>query len=321
MVDAVVTWVDGNDPAHRQKRRHYLEQELGYALKDQAATADRFDDAGELWFCLHLIRKNAPWIDTVFLVTDDQRPAWLTEAVREALGVRLVDHSEIFREHADCLPTFNSNSIENVLFNVPTASNRIVYFNDDTFLIRPTRLEDFFDPQKVVVRARTNFKSIKLYDLVKRIRFWDRKQYVGRKIGLKRLPSRVFFLNLAHTPHALDLDLMAELFADRAFLRQNIGYRFRAKKQIAPVSYTVNMMASRYGYRKVRRDWEYLSPGSDRQATVSKVLEKLTTNQRIKMLCVQSLCDFDTATQARIKDTLHRFLATEANTDSVVAES
>lgn len=321
MVDAVVTWVDGSDPSHLERRRHYSTQEFDYSLKDHASAADRFDDAGELWFCLHFIRKNAPWINTIFLVSDDQRPTWLTETIRERLNVRLVDHTEIFGANADCLPTFNSCSIENVLFNVPTNSNRIVYFNDDVFLIRPTRLEDFFDSQKVVVRARTNFKSIRLYNLIKRIRFWDRKQYAGRNSGLSRLPTNVFFLNLAHTPHALDIGFMADLFADQFFLRQNIRFRFRAKKQIAPISYTVNMMAACYGYRKIRGDWEYLSPSSDTGTSVKKVLEMLMKKKKTKMICVQSLCDFDTVSQARIRKTLRHFLVDDAEASLSKTES
>lgn len=133
MVDAVVTWVDGQDPVHIRQRNSYLEQEIGYSLKDEATDDARFHSVGELWFCIHLIRKNAPWINNIFLVTDNQRPDWLTKAVTEALKVKVVDHRDIFGRHTDYLPTFNSNSIENVLFNIPGVSKRVVYFNDDFF--------------------------------------------------------------------------------------------------------------------------------------------------------------------------------------------
>ena len=70
MVDAVITWVDGADLGHRQKRQLYAKSEN--ALNIEAHAATRFSDNGELHYCIQLIRKNAPWINRIFLVTDAQ---------------------------------------------------------------------------------------------------------------------------------------------------------------------------------------------------------------------------------------------------------
>ena len=308
MIDAVVTWVDGHDPEHIRKRNEYLESDADYSYTDQAADDSRFSETGELWFCIHLIRKNASWIDTIYLVTDNQCPDWLTDDVKKRLKVQIIDHREIFKQYSYCLPTFNSNSIENVLFNIPGVSNQVVYFNDDMFLLRKMAPEDFFYFNRPIIRARRDFKNLRAYKIVNRLRLWERRAYTGRKGGLSRLASRFFFLNLAHTPHALDLDEMRKIVGSDEFLKQNVVYRFRAKKQIAPISYALNVMACRYRCRTINSDWEYMSPVDWSPNRTAKTIRKLYARKEIKMLCVQSLNEFDHDSQAQIKAMLTVFL-------------
>jgi hypothetical protein len=308
MIDAVVTWVDGHDPVHIRKRQKYLDSGVDYSYTDQAADDCRFSDTGELWFCIHLIRKNAPWIETIYLVTDDQRPHWLTETLQARLNVKLVDHREIFKQYSYCLPTFNSNTIENVLFNIPGVSDQVVYFNDDCFLLRRTFPEDFFCSGRPVIRARRDFKNLHVYKLANRIRFWERRAYTGRKGGLSRLASKFFFLNLAHAPHALDVTEMRRIVGSEDFLTQNLIYRFRAKRQIAPISYALNVMATRYRCRTINSDWAYMSPANCSPVQTAKAIKTLYASDEVKMLCVQSLNEFDRDSQAQIKKMLTVFL-------------
>jgi hypothetical protein len=75
-IDAVIAWVDGSDPKHRAKRKRYLADPGGNAKPERAATDERrFSDNDEIRFCLRSIRNYAPWIRTIWLVTDDQVPA------------------------------------------------------------------------------------------------------------------------------------------------------------------------------------------------------------------------------------------------------
>lgn len=145
--------------------------------------------------------------------------------------------------------------------------------------------------------------------MMNRLRFLDRKEYTGRKGGLNELDSRIFFLNLAHVPYGLNLGEMARIVGTDAFLRRNLVYRFRAKKQIAPISYALNTMANRHGYRKVEGDWDYISPAVRSAGKLEKIIERLHRKKEIKMVCVQSLNEFDRPLQARIKTMLHDFLS------------
>lgn len=71
-IDAVITWVDGDDPAHKAKRMKYASSEvLGAA--DKAADT-RFSDLGEIFWCVASLNRFAPWLNRIYIVTDAQDP-------------------------------------------------------------------------------------------------------------------------------------------------------------------------------------------------------------------------------------------------------
>ena len=84
--------------------------------------------------------KYAPWVRTIYIVTDDQVPDWFKGNDR----VKIVSHREIFPDPT-VLPVFNSHAIESCLHRIPNLSERFIYFNDDVFLGRPVTPADFFD--------------------------------------------------------------------------------------------------------------------------------------------------------------------------------
>ena len=67
--------------------------------------------------------------------------------------IRIVDHRAIFRDHLEALPTFNSRSIEAMLYRIPGLAEQYVYFNDDMSLIKPVGPEHFFGPNGPVLRG------------------------------------------------------------------------------------------------------------------------------------------------------------------------
>ncbi|WP_173488369.1 stealth family protein [Aliiroseovarius sp. xm-v-204] len=155
-MDAVITWVDGNDPDHKAKRLAYQGKQT--KLHTAATSDTRFDSQNEVYFCIASILKYAPFIRTIHVVTDNQSPAFLKRFSDEGLcapdRIRLVDHREIFRGHEDVLPTFNSNSIEAMLCNVEGLAEYFVYFNDDVFVNCPLSEEDFFCAGHPVIRGQ-----------------------------------------------------------------------------------------------------------------------------------------------------------------------
>nr|WP_258314854.1 stealth family protein [Streptomyces sp. Act143] len=135
-VDAVYTWVDGHDPAWRQRRAACA----GQAYHEEADNAARYLNRDELRYSLRALSQYAPWVRTVHLITDDQVPAWLDTG---AAGLHVVGHKEIFSDPS-LLPTFNSHAIESQLHHIDGLSEHFLYFNNDVFLGRCVVPQDFF---------------------------------------------------------------------------------------------------------------------------------------------------------------------------------
>ncbi|HET8941968.1 MAG TPA: Stealth CR1 domain-containing protein [Rudaea sp.] len=153
-MDAVIPWVDGNDPAHRERLESYL-RGLGRP-RSRNADPTRFDDAGELVYCVASIIRYAPWFRQIHIVTDRQTPALMSQLAGTpwAQRVRVVDHREIFADHEQHLPTFNSRSISCMLYRIPDLARHFVCFNDDFAVLRPIDPAVFFRGDSMVVRGQ-----------------------------------------------------------------------------------------------------------------------------------------------------------------------
>ena len=145
LVDAVITWVDGSDEKLANKKTKYLSGEKESKIQN---VKTRYNQVGEIEYVIKSIIKFAPFINNIFIVTDSQSPkiiddsnSWRKE-YREKLKV--VDHKVIFRDFIEFLPTFNSTTIETMLHYIPNLSEHFIYFNDDMFLIKPTKISHWF---------------------------------------------------------------------------------------------------------------------------------------------------------------------------------
>jgi hypothetical protein len=102
-IDVVIAWVDGRDPQHRRKRQRYLADPGADEQPEQVASKERrFSDNDEIRLCLRSIRNYAPWVRSIWLVTDDQVPASIDRQQAELDNIRIVDHRQIFRATSNC---------------------------------------------------------------------------------------------------------------------------------------------------------------------------------------------------------------------------
>ena len=97
-IDLVIPWVNGEDPQWQQKAAPYL------SVKD--FNGERFRDWGILKYLFRSIDRYLPWVNQIYLVTDNQIPNWLN---LNNSHVQVIDHHEIIDDQF--LPTFNSNAI------------------------------------------------------------------------------------------------------------------------------------------------------------------------------------------------------------------
>mgnify|MGYP000178497100 CR=1 FL=1 len=152
-IDAVITWVDGADPAHRRKRERHMAPG-GTPLHANGINPHRWACADELGYCLRSIANNAPWINRIWIVTDAQAPdlSGVPAALRRKISI--VDHRELFAGYEALLPTFNSLAIESLIWRIPGLAEQFIYFNDDVFLTAPLMPGDVFAGGKPVLRGK-----------------------------------------------------------------------------------------------------------------------------------------------------------------------
>ncbi|WP_461240812.1 stealth family protein [Paucilactobacillus sp. N302-9] len=134
LIDFVVSWVDGSDQNWLKKMQSYSDENIDDKKRI------RFRDYGTLKYLFRSIEKNAPWVNKVYLVTDNQIPEWFNETQNKLV---LINHEDIIDDKY--LPTFNSNVIDFNLHKIKGLSEYFVYFNDDMFLNKKVKKEDFFD--------------------------------------------------------------------------------------------------------------------------------------------------------------------------------
>ena len=101
-IDFVVMWVDGGDPIWQAKKAEYSKSVD--TSKNSMNSVKAYRDWGTFKYWFRGVEKYAPWVNKVYLVTDQQKPSWLNIASEKLV---LVDHSDILRK--DYLPVFSAN--------------------------------------------------------------------------------------------------------------------------------------------------------------------------------------------------------------------
>ncbi|WP_150516895.1 stealth family protein [Streptomyces subrutilus] len=241
-IDAVVTWVDASDPRWRRRREEAVSAATAPDGSPGPSAVDRgehrYRDRGELRYCLRSIAAHAPWVRQVFLVTDDQVPDWLAD---EHPGLTVVHHRDLFAE-PDTLPVFNSHAIETQLHRIPGLAEHYVYFNDDIFLGRPQRPQNFFLPSglpKVFHDTRavppSSPESAEADDV------FTASQRATRR-AVEAAVGRTYPRILAHTPYPLSRSLFDHL-EERVpgALTATSRSVFRSATDVAPVTLAVHL--------------------------------------------------------------------------------
>ena len=132
-IDFVIPWVDGSDPQWQKKRALYLEKETG------DSRPQRYRDMDLLRYWFRGIEQFAPWVRKIWFICDQQPPLWLN---LNHPKLSIVRHEDFIP--SEYLPVFSSHPIELNMFRIPGLSEQFVYFNDDTFLLRPVSEAFFF---------------------------------------------------------------------------------------------------------------------------------------------------------------------------------
>ncbi|MGQ4514086.1 stealth conserved region 3 domain-containing protein [Streptomyces sp. DW26H14] len=226
-IDVVYTWVDGSDPDWQRKRARHS----GAAYHEEAANDARYLSRDELRYSLRSLHLYAPWVRTVYLVTDRQAPAWLNA---EHPGIQLVDHRDVFQDPS-WLPTFNSHAIESQLHHIDGLSEHFLYFNDDVLLGRETTPGDFFFASGISrffpSPALVPLGPVGDDDPPVAAAGKNNRRLIERSFGA------VLVQKMKHMPHALNRSVLTEIevrYADE--YRTTAGSRFRSMDDLSITS-------------------------------------------------------------------------------------
>ncbi len=153
-IDLVYLWVDGSDPKWIAKKNKFLPRDKQLPL--EIAGDCRYVDHDELKYSLRSVERFAPWINHIYIITDGQRPSWLSE---ECSKVTIVDHSQII--DPSLLPIFNSTILELFAHKIEGLSEHFLYANDDMLFGREVDPSFFFydDGEPKVRLARQKIKG------------------------------------------------------------------------------------------------------------------------------------------------------------------
>ena len=179
-IDLVIPWVNGEDPHWQQKAAPYL--------TNKDFSGERFRDWEILKYLFRSIDRYLPWINRIYLVTDNQVPIWLDT---ENSHVQVIDHREIIDHRF--LPTFNSNAILMNAYKIPNLSEHFMIIEDDMLFTRPAKPEDFFvngQPRDFLIESPISPNEDFAYILMNTMMLINRK--FDKRQVLKKLRNKYF---------------------------------------------------------------------------------------------------------------------------------
>ncbi|KAF2003940.1 hypothetical protein P154DRAFT_427696 [Amniculicola lignicola CBS 123094] len=164
-IDFVYNWVNGSQTEFKESMRPY---ELNSSLNDEegvwldAHSANRYRDWGELRYSMRSVEtfagtfynriqilvnayQNTAWDGSQKKTqAGKQRPYWLREDLE---NVQVLSQEEFFGpDERKCLPTFDSLTIENQLYNTKSETDRVFALSDDMILGKPHAASDIYSP-------------------------------------------------------------------------------------------------------------------------------------------------------------------------------
>jgi len=314
IVDAVIPWVDGADPAHRQRLEACLGRRDG--PRPVAAHATRFHHAGELDWCVASILRFAPWLRRIHIVTDAQTPTLLARLrdTPHAARVRVVDHREVFAGFEHVLPTFNSRTISSMLWRIEGLAEHYLCFNDDFMILRAVGPDAFFRDGKVVLRGAWHTQSghVTFAGLRRRLKRTRSGERAGNREA-QELSARLAgfdrrYFRLPHVPYPYRRTTLEAFFcAHPGILERNIAHRLRSPEQFLAESLAAHLeIAAGHAIFDDRLRVAQVKPGEQGEWRLLAKLRDADRDASVAFACVQSLDQASGPLHARITAWLDR---------------
>jgi hypothetical protein len=173
-------------------------------------------------------------------------------------------------------------------------SNNFVYFNDDLFLLRPVKPDDWFINDKAVAYGKwrnicfdrfISFIKPKVNG-VKPFGYKDSILNAARVAGMKGS----YFL-MTHTPQAQKKNILADFFErNKAIVEQNISKKFRERSQFNPQS-LFYMLSLKNGNSILNKENKllFIKPVNRSKSYIEKKIKSFEKNKKLVFCCIESL--------------------------------
>lgn len=252
-IDAVISWVDGDDQAYQQKLRSFC-QEKGLE-QNIAVEPTRIQQVNEIHYCLMGLRRFAPWIRNIYIITNQQIPPAFTALKGTVFGdkIQIIDQNDLLSDANATGPVFNSISIEWLMWGIKGLSNQFIYLNDDFFIIKPVTPDDFFRDNHIVLGGEWKVQAAKkwAYRIKQRFCRWMGRPTPEPKTNSHRAWqensaqlagfNKKFYL-LPHAPFPLIKSTFETYTAKEPnYFTQNIRFPFRHPDQISSIPLMVHL--------------------------------------------------------------------------------
>ncbi len=308
-IDAVISWVDGYDPAYQQKLTSFCEQQG--IEKNVAVEPTRTHQSNEIHYCLHALRRFAPWIRTIYIVTNQQIPPTVSALQGTPFGqkIKIIDQNDLLLEANVTSPVFNSLSIEWLIWRIKGLSNQFLYLNDDFFIIRPVTPDDFFHNNRMVLRGEWKVQADQKW-------FYRIKQHLLALMGSatskpKSNPHRGWqeksaqlagwnkrFYLLPHAPFPLIKDTFETCVADKPELfKNNIRYPFRHPDQVSSIPLMVHLDLKQKRAVFDTHKLPIMVNGASHSLEKIKTRLDQAIHKQVAFVCMQSIDQAPPATQ------------------------
>ncbi|MGK0412508.1 MAG: hypothetical protein ACJA1B_000705 [Polaribacter sp.] len=245
-VDAVITWVDSTDVVWQNNINKYLEKKIDWNNEN---TINAYHSINEIEITIISILKNAKFIKNIYLVTDNQQPKNFDKlqevAKKSKVNLIVIDHKVIFKGYEHYLPTFNAITIETLIYKIPNLNEHFLFFNDDFFVMKETKIEDFFIGNLTVIRGKWDSYyedktirklTLKLKSIFKKVDY-NRVGYKLCQQNTAKLLGFKKYVRIDHTPVAMKKSAIEAYFKlNPKSLENNIKFRFRNHTQFVIMS-------------------------------------------------------------------------------------
>lgn len=307
-IDFVIIWVDGSDPKWQAEKQKYTPG------KNTDSRAIRYLDWNNLEYWFRGVEKFTPWVNKVHFVTWGHLPKWLNTSHPK---LNIVKHEDYIPK--EYLPTFSSHTIELNVHRIEGLSEKFVFFNDDTFIIRTMNPHDFFKGDlprdRMAITAITPTDDPISSTIFNDIRIINK--HFNKKMSLRKNITKLFFprcgihgiktlLTLPygrftgfyddHIPYPYTKALFKEVWEkEQEILHQTCLDKFRSEDG-------VNQWLMRY-WRLAKGEFAKCSSRQGKLLTITDdndIIHKAIVKQRYNMVCFNDsggYTDFDKASK------------------------